>query len=503
MDVTLNGLTQKLDSNYLKNKFAKDALAFSSTTVICQLITLIRGFVIRRFLPPEIMGFWNFIAVVQGFIGTFDLGCIAGASRDLPMMRGKSDASAETRIRSTTLWFTFGQNAVIGILALFYFWWNWEAYVFWERVAGFVAVITFIIGSFYSCYITFYSAAQAYVPLSKILLIGAVVEGISFPLFTYVWGLGGLMTVAVITAGLKGGLFYLYSRPLQLDVRKKLHPKVLKELLSFGFVLRVIDYPNALFTMASLLWVTKLMSIEALALFAMARGFMMQVADISCKAGNVFSMRLLEKAGSGVTKHDISSQVERFLLFQLLVVMPLLVWVAVVVIPFVVRTFIPQYAAANQAFIILLICGFFYVLNSGLTNPWIIAKNLKARGIANIAGLVMILIALAVPWFIFGRSTINDVAYSTVAGYFLYFVLMVSMVGRGLWHRLDSVRIIVSVAVAAIWTHIVMTTGYAYVAQYAGFVAGLKATLIMAGATLLAILPIPLVGLKQAQVFSK
>lgn len=481
--------------------FLKNVVAYSGTNIISQFIFLIKGLVMRRILPPGIMGFWNFVVVVQGFIGTFDLGCIAGANRELPIMSGKHDHEEEIKIRSTTLWFTLFQNIVVGVFALIYVWWNRTEYVPWEIVAAIVAVFMFVITSFVQAYMTFIQCAQAFVLLSKLLLAGVIIESISFLFGAYMWGLGGLMVAAVLISCLRCGLFIYFGQLTNLSMRLRTYRQVLKRLLSFGFFLRLIDYPNALFSMANILWVTKFMSVSDLALFAMARGFCFQVVDISSRVAVPFAMRFLDQAGSGVTRSVMTRQLKQFLLFQLLVAVPLLVWGASVAIPFIVRNFIPKYSAANEAFIILLICSFFYVLNSGLTNPWILEKRLVARGKANVFGLIIMIIALAVPWFILEIRTINVVAYSTLAGYFLYFIYMVIAVGKDLWKPHECAEIILTVALAGGWTFVILFSGYASIEGNKLFIEDLKDTLFMGTWTLLAILAIPVYGLKRSQIY--
>jgi hypothetical protein len=285
-----------------------------------------------------------------------------------------------------------------------------------------------------------------------------------------------------------------------LSVRWKTYKNVLKRLLSFGFFLRLVDYPNAIFNMANILWVTRFMNIEALALFSMARGFSYQIADTSTRIGTVYAMRYLEQAGAGTPRQIVAAQMKQFLTFQLLLVVPVMCWGAGVALPFIVNNFIPKYSAANEAILILLMCSFFFVVNSGLTNPWVMEKRLVARGIANTMGLCMMGLSLFIPWFFLGRHSINDVAYSSVAGYFLYFVYMVIAVGKDLWQPWECVEIIVSVSIASAWTFAVLHVGYASISTDTGFIDNLKSTLFMAGWTFLAFLPVPLYGLRRSQI---
>ncbi len=487
----------------LKSSFIKNAIAYSGSNFIIQFISFLRGVIVWRILPPEIMGFWNFMAVVQRFIATFDLGCIAGASRELPIMRGKQDPQEEARIRSTTLWFTLGQNIAVSLFASLYIWWHRAQYVTWEIIAASVAIITFIITSFNLAYMTFFSGAQAFVPLSKVILAGSLFEGLFFPLGAYLWGLGGLMAMSIVSTAFRAWLFFFSSQALQMSIHFKVFKDVLRRLLSFGFFLRLVDYPNALFSLASILWVTKFMGKQDLALFSMAAAFSLQVADLTTRVGVVYGMRFLEQGGSDTPREAMALQLKQYLFMQLLVAVPLLAWAAGVWLPFLVKNLLPKYNAAIPATIVLLMCNYFYVLNSGLTNPWMLEKRLVARGIANLVGLLAMALSLAVCWFLLDRRTITDLAYATLMGHALYFIYMVIAVGRDLWKSSECAEVILAVTLAAGWTLLVLKVGHGSVAAQAGFFANLKYTLVMASWTLVAILLVPAYGLIRSQLFTR
>lgn len=475
-------------------------MAYSSMNVIVQVITMVREFAVRWILPPQIMGFWNLSVVVQRFVSIFDLGCIAGATRELPIVRGKGNSGEEAILRSTTFWFTLIQNAAVSLFAVLYIVWNRSDYAGWGIMAAVVGITIFLIMSVQTVFTTFFAAAHDFVTLSKLLVIGALIDGAAFPVFALIWGLKGLMTAAVAGACIKSALFFLSGGRKGLDVKSKLSPKASRELLSFGFVLRVVDYPNALFNIADIIWVTKLMGIEALAFFSLAKSFFLQMSDVSTRIGTVYTMHYLEQSGKGMSREFMAEQLKRFLFFQLLVVVPVLSWAAGTVLPFIVRNFIPEYSASNRTFLVLLACGFFYVLNSGLTNPWVMDKKLFIRGAANTAGLLMMAGALFVTWFILGRRTINSVACATLSGYFLYFVYMVFAVGKGMWKPSEKIEITLSVAVAAAWTFSVIWIGQYTAPSNAGLVSDLKYTFLTALWTAPAILLVVLYGLKKADV---
>lgn len=368
-------------------------------------------------------------------------------------------------------------------------------------MAACVGVLLFIIMSFQDVFSGFIAAAQAFVPLSNILLLGIIVEGISFPVCAYFWGLKGLLVMALIGASLRALLFFFSARFLRLRVQFRIFGSTLKKLLSFGFFIKLVDYPNSFFVMASILWVTRFMTIEELALFSMARGFFMQVADISTRVSTVYSMRFLEQSGSGVVSRDvIGRQLKQFLLFQLLVAVPLLSWAAGVVLPFIVGSFIPKYSEGNQSLLILLTCCFFYVVNSGLTYQWVFEKRLIARGVANLFGLAAMVVSLAYVWFVLDEKTINGMACATLAGYFMYFVYIVLAVGKDFWRVGECLETIIAVVFAAGWTYFLLDIGHVSLVEQIEFTERLRATVFMGVWTLIALLPVPLYGLKKSGV---
>lgn len=483
-----------------QNTFFKNSFVYSGVNILMKFIQFIREFVVRYILPPDLMGYWNFVNVVQGFIATFDLGCIAGAIRELAIIRVRSNSEEEGRIRSTTLLFNVIQNTTIGLITVVFFLWNKSNYHPFELIAVLTAVLLFISMGFQNAFISFLQGAHAFVPLSKILFFGTLLDAFFFPVGAYFWGVKGLMAIAVVSNILKVWLFTYFSGLIAATIGKfKIYWDVLKRLLTFGFTLRIVDYPNTIFNMVNILWVTKFMSIEALALFSMARGFAYQISEVGTKVGTVYAMRYLDHAGRGTDKKRVAEELKQFLFLQLLVIIPILCWGAGILLPFLVNTTIPKYSDANRTILILLICSFFFVTNSGLTNPWIKDKKLGSRGIANLVGLFAMIFAFVTTWYIFKYRTLNAIAYASLAGYLLYFIYMVIAVGKDIWSNREVAEIVLVVLVAAAWTYILINAGNSYVFK-GNFVEDLKSILYSCAWTFVLLMPIPIYGLKKSKI---
>jgi hypothetical protein len=165
----------------------------------------------------------------------------------------------------------------------------------------------------------------------------------------------------------------------------------------------------------------------------------------------VFSSRFVERHGAGVPGEHLSRELLVFLEVQLLAVLPLLCWGAGAVLPLLFRLAIPKYVPATGATMILLLTTFFVTVNSGLTTPWFARGDLRSRGLASLASLVLMAGSLLGARAFMGVS-IESAAVGALAGYAAYFVMMVFAVGRSSWPVADSVRVSLEVLLAAAWT---------------------------------------------------
>lgn len=441
------------------------------------------------------------MVVVQGFLGTFDIGVISGAMRELPLIAARGDDAEKKRVHSTTLWSTVIYNSLVAVCAVWYVYWHRGQYATAEIAAAYAGIAVFLMSCFYTVYSTFFITSQAFVLLSRISIVCAFIDCVSFVVCAWFWGLYGLIGISVVSSVLRGVLVMLAGRAIDLHTDMKISLRSLKRLLSFGFFVRIVDYPNALFNLVSVIWVTKFMNVESLALFSMAKGFSLQVSDMSTKVGSVYTVRFLEQVGSGVPGEVIGRQLKQYLLFQLVVIIPVLCWAAFTGLTFIVNSFIPKYAGANESFLILVISSFFYVLNSGLTNPWMAEKKLLKRGMANVFGLLAMVGTVAVTWFMFKETTIKGVACSAVAGSYLYFVYMVIAVGKNYWSTEECIGIVLSVTAAALWTFAVLYSGFFFMDKDThGFMTNLKITARTGFLTFVAMIPLVLYGIKRSRV---
>lgn len=475
--------------------FLKDSISYSFSTLSVQIISLFRGIAIRILLIPEILGIYNLIQVVLGFISVFDMGASAAASRELPILRGKNDSANESLMRATVLWFTIGQSVLVALGTILYALFFNTEYFSLGFIGFVIVVILLIIGSVVNSYDIFLRCSQKYIGLSKIILIMGVFEALAFISGAYLGGINGLLIGVVISALFKLilTLFIGYKNGIILELDFSFVQ--IKKLLSYGFPLRLIDYPMQYMVMADLLWVAKFMDIASLAVYTTAQIFFKQSNQISISIGSVFETRIIQYFGKHNSWKKIGDLIKNYMYLQLLVFVPILVCLCATFIPLVIRQLLPKYQDASEAIIYLLLANFFIVINSGLTIPWFTKKKLISRGKSNLFGLLVMIFSLSFFWFVLEIQKLSSIAISVTLTYLLYFIYMLIMVGKELWPTKEIIKILLIILIGAIWTSLVVVIGNSYSIDGLNIYNDIARSIIICLISLIGISPIFIFGL--------
>lgn len=454
----------------------QSALVYSGTNVISQAALFASAFVLRRLLAPQAMGIWNLVAVIRGYLQPVGLGVLYGAYRELPMLRGRGDASAELRCRSVALWYSLAEAALLGGGVWCYAVWKGSIYGAMGFHALLVTGLLIILAKVTEAYQVFFLGAQRYVLISQALLVTGMVFALVLPLGALRWGVSGVLAAAIAAEAFRGGWLVHKAQEAGLRTGFILDVGVLKRLASVGIGLRLADYPMTAFQSLDLLCVTKLMGLTGLGLYAFAKGVYSQASDVTTRMGNVVYTRTLVQYGEGIDRDTIGRDLRRFVLFQLFVSIPLVCWMAAAIGPFVIRRFTPMYVESIPTLLILLPASFFQAQNSILFTVWIAEKRLWSYGLSNVVGVMAVGSALVVMWFVLGRTTLSDVALATVVGYMLYFGYMILTAGRELWGMKTAGAVLLGGIVAAGW----MTVVVLFVARGTPGMTGWRADLVAA-----------------------
>jgi len=469
----------------------KNALAYSGTNIIAQGAMFIQAFILRALLVPGVMGLWNLVGVVRGYVAPISVGVILGAFRELPILKGQGKTAEEASCRTVAFTASLAEAGILALGITGYGLWRGGPQVWLFLTAGLLVIASRL----QEAYITFFQGAQLYVPLSRILLINGLIYAVALPVGTLAAGLPGLLIAALIAEMLKG-LWMVYSGKIRgVSAGWGFDKAVFKGLLSFGLGYRVADYPMTLFLMLNLLWVTWFMDPASLALYATANGLFLQAIDITARFGTVFYTRILEDYGKGISKERIGENFRVFIQIALLVAFPLVCWAVVSAFPILVRQVIPLYDGCIPVLLILMIGGFFIPINHHLFTIWIAEKRLIPYGISNFFGLMTVGLALIFLWYVLGGRQLYQVAQAAVLGYAIHFSYMMFGLGKELFGLWGALKIYGQVIIASIWTALVILYSGQWVTMQLTFSQDLVFSLKTTSWTLIALLPLIIYGL--------
>lgn len=429
----------------------RSALAYSGTNLFGQTATVVSGFILRRILPPGLMGVWNLAQVVRGYVQAISLGSLSGAMRELPILRGRGDGPGQVRARSVVLWYSIAEASVV-VLAV------WAYGVLRGSVFGlptFALIVTgllVIIGELQAAYTTFFQGAQLYIVLSRVLLFSSLAYAIALPTGAWIGGVDGLLAAA-IAAELARGLWSAYAGHRSgVTVAPTFDWGVWRRLVSFGMGFRIADYPQTVFLSLDLLWVSRGLGLSALGVYAFAKSFYTQSTDVTTRIGTVLFTRTLWQHGGGVDRDKIARDMLRFIQFQQFISIPLVCWATAAAAPVLIRHITPLYAGSIPVLLILLPGAFFISQNNNIYALWIADKRLISYGLSNVIGVAATAGGIAAFWFRPAPRTLLEVAAGTVAGYVGYFVYMVLTVGREMWGLGRCWAVLGRAGFAAAWT---------------------------------------------------
>lgn len=480
--------------------FLKNTLAYSGVNLISQVVLFFQGFVLRRILPPEIMGVWNLVGVTKNFVSPFSIGILSGAMRELPILKGKGDENAQRDCRSVSLTYSIAEVILVATCLCIYAFLKKGSVSNIGFIALFLTAILLIFTRFQESYLTFFQSAQLYVPLSWLLFINSLILALFLSIGAIVIGLWGVFLGALGAEGVKAIWIALAARRFGMQTKLKWDFQIFKRLASYSIRYKITDYPISLFMMLDLLWVTKFMDIQCLAIYAMARSFFSQCSEITVRFGTVFMTRTFEQYGKGEEKEKIASDMYRFIQIQLLITIPFTCWAIFFIAPFLIRQVTPLYAEGIYPMVILLIASFFDMRSNNLFTIWIAEKRLIPYGKTNLISLISMFVSITTCWFVLGYKTLSGVAVAVVIGYLINFVYIMGTIGREVLGKERIRKLFIQVMPTVLWVAGILIYFAHKEVLHISFFEDIAFSLKKATVVLALILPVILVGIKTSGI---
>jgi len=319
--------------------------ALTGGNLAAMVLRMAGGFLTARVTPPQVLGLFSGIGLVQGYAPFFSLGITNGLNRELPYFVGKGD---HTRVRelaaAAQAWVLLlgglAAAALFGVAV-------WQlALGQWALAAGWATNAVTVFSLFYGTYylqITFRTRGD----FARLALVNVVQSAVSLALVALVWLLAfyGLCLRAVLVGCAQMALLW-YWRPVK--VRPAWNWSHLLHLLKVGAPIFAVGQAYAYWTTLDSTLVLYYTGARGLGLYALVgmAGATLQLLPEALS--QVLYPQMAEHYGRTGNVQAVVSSAFRPMVFAWLIVVPLVAagWL---LIPTVVRLLLPKYVDAIPA----------------------------------------------------------------------------------------------------------------------------------------------------------
>lgn len=395
-----------------QRQIIKDSTQYLTATIVGQGIGLIRAVILPILFSPAQMGIWNLMNVIFGYGGNAHVGLLDGMNKAIPFLRMKNDPEQVERIKDSVFWMNLLLGGFAGGAIWFVSWHMPGAYGVGMRITAGIVFLQLI----------FYYLFSLLRADNRFGLLSGGVAGLSVASTILILGgalgfqdrvcgaLVGLMTaygLIVVYWLLKSG--YRFAVQFRFDAIRK--------ALELGVPLIVIAFLSTIFMSVDRWMIAAWLDETQLGYYAL--GFMASnlLVLVPGSVASVLYPRMLKR----FAVNDDPRAVRSFLMVPLralVVLMLILISVAVVVLPLLIRLFVPKYLPSVPILMVLIPSAFFISLMP-LAGNYLIAINRQRLIIA--AQVIMTLFclladygALKADYGVIGVAVVTAVGYLTL-----------------------------------------------------------------------------------------
>lgn len=427
----------------------KDAASFTISGYISSVCNFLSATIVRKILDPFFMGLYTELALVFEYAKYNHLGMLDSLDRQIPYYAGKKENETKDRMASVGISFSLLTSLVcalgiIGFSILF------KGRLSPTLAAGLkIVAVLVVIQSVTTFYITLVRSHHLFGFLSKYVIITALFDILLKAFLGIRFGVTGILWATVLT--LVVGVYYLYKTTgLSFKILFKIPLNIVIALLGIGFPLLLAGFAFMVLRSVDRLVIIAFLSKEELGFYSIAimvHSFIFQLPNL---VYTVLFPRFYEAFGDSEDIGKLKNFLEKPTL-TFAYMFPILIGLAVIVLPVFVNYVLPKYTAGIPAASILLF-GTFFISITNMYGYLLVA--LKKQASLVIIGALSI-IACVILNFIFVKILnlgIEGVALGTSISYFLYSLFLIGYAMKQYVLKLyDRLRFFASIYLPLVW----------------------------------------------------
>jgi len=474
---------------------AGDAAIFTAGVYASQLILFVAGLVQKGILGAAGAGYWALMQSFWTFMSLASLGAYQGATRQVPLYRGRGDLSSAAAVAGSGNSFSILASAVAGVIlavvALF-LGSGWSEELRWGIV---LLGLTAPLRLFQDCHETLFQAIRRFRAVSIARVVKALVALTLTTLFVVLFGFYGMFAGAVAAVF---ATQLLWSRmgltsPFRPAFGWRLDWSRVRELIAFGAPILIVAQVYLLFIAIDSLLVAQLLGIEQLGYYALAVSVTIHIVELPKSFGAVVFPRMTETFGATsdiASIRHLTAHTQQLLAF---VFIPVLMAGAVFAVPVVIRHALPEFEPAIDV-ISIMVAGSFCLALTGLPTKMLLAAGYRW----GLTGLELICVALNAAANYIAMAVLgwglNGAALATSGSYLVLFLVVTTYAlsraypAREVARHLGELVAVLAYVVGAIWAlaalagpgdGLLADAGLAF-AKFAGFLVLLSPWVLLA-----------------------
>lgn len=432
--------------------FARKVFFYLFANYIQQFLGFFTSLAIRKFIAPFDFGIWTTVKMVMRYSEYSNLGVFAAISKEVPYYIGKKDYQKVNLIKDVSGTFIFWMLCIVSTLlftASFVVSVS-EPLKVGLRVASVIFFLTFI----FNLYLNLLRAYNNFNALSKIIVVNSVLIFILYIPLSYFWHLEGLYVAVVLS--LIGSLAYTWYTNREVLQFYFIAPseelRKITFLLKIGIGLIAVGFVHTVFLTSEKWVIVRFLGFEYLGYYSIAILASEAITVIPKLISHISFTEMQNVYGeAGHTKAFILKMqryVSRLTLYAAYLI-PIAIGFAYIWAEWLVLKVTPRYTPGITCMYIVLVASLFGGLSFFSYNLLVtLNKYLLLLPLLLLSTATIFVCSL---FFIRQGWGLNGVAYATVIGYFLFFVI-VSLVSLKNIHSLAEI-LILYVKIAGIVTY--------------------------------------------------
>jgi O-antigen/teichoic acid export membrane protein len=392
-----------------RHQIIKDSTHFLLATVIGQGIGLIRAIFIPVIFSPAQLGIWNLMNVIMNYGGNAHLGILHGMNKAIPLLRSQNKIEEVGLIKDNVFWL----NLFLGFLASTIFWLTSlfvpAGYVFPLQI---IAVVVFLQLIFYYLFSLLRADSRfklvsqgvfAFSILSTVLILLLAI-GFTDHLLGALIGMGTAYLLVVVYLFVEGKYRFTFNMEL----------RSIRSAFVFGVPLIIMGFLEAVLLSVDRWIIVWNLGETSLGYYALGIMACTMIALVPGSIASVLYPRMLERHGACDNPFVLRS------LFvgptrALMALMSVLIGASVLILPFLIRFFLPKYIPSVTVSSILLAAAFFYS-SSFIPGSFLVSINKQKHLIQIQVAMILLALILDLAVIYIGWGIVG-IAWSTAAVY--------------------------------------------------------------------------------------